>query len=249
VTLPDGPDRTTRVAVAALASDSSCHVASAPVTLDRTAPVARGTIKSATGTTAATVLSWGATESGSGVAAYDVCAYAVGYGCEKTWTGTTATTVTTTLTQGRTYQVRVTATDRAGNKSARLNTGLYALPVDGKSFARTSSWVTTNNRADWYGSHTYASRKGATTYRSLAGKRYEVFFVAHPAGGIFDVYVAGRRVKRVNTYAATKTYRRVTTVGVYTTRASRSVKIVVLGAKDRRSKGTGVAFDAVRVTY
>ncbi|HEU0132137.1 MAG TPA: S53 family peptidase, partial [Mycobacteriales bacterium] len=252
VVLADGADRATHVSVAALDGNAVCHVGTAPVLLDRAAPVASGSLKSLTGADARTVVRWSATDGtpASGVASYDVCVYAVGYGCQWTATGTTATTATVTLSPGRTYVLRVTPRDRAGNTGARLTTtAKYVLPMDGRSFTPSKGWGTTYAKSDWYGSHWMSATRGAYATKTTSGTKYELFYVAHPSGGYFDVYVDGVRVKRVNTYASTTAYRRVTTVATYAKRGSHTVKVVVLGSKDSRSRGYGVAFDAMRVTY
>jgi kumamolisin len=249
-TLTSG-DRATHVSVAALDSSNACHVGSAPVLLDTVAPAATGSLKSLTSADARTVVSWGATDptASSGVASYDVCVYAVGYGCQWTANGTTQKATTLALSPGRTYVLRVTPRDRAGNVGTMLTTRQYVLPADGRVFTPSKGWRTHYAKSDWYGSHWYGSGRGVSATRSLTGTKYELFFVSHPAGGEFDVYVNGVRVKRVNTYSPTTVYRRVTTIGSYGTRAARTIKIVVLGSHDRRSHGSGVAFDAVRVTF
>jgi hypothetical protein len=244
-------DRATHVSVAALDSTSACHVGTAPVLLDTVAPTANGSLKSLTSADARTVVSWGATDPtpSSSVASYDVCVYAIGTGCQWAANGTTQRSVTISLSPGRTYVLRVTARDAAGNVGPMLTTGRYVLPYDGRVFTPSTGWRTHYSKADWYGSHWYGSGRGVSATRSLTGTKYELFFVSHPAGGYFDVYVNNVRVARLNTYSPTTVYRRVVTIGNYTTRAARTVKIVVLGSKDPRSHGTGVAFDAARVAY
>jgi hypothetical protein len=244
-------DRATHISVGALDSSNACHVGTTPVVLDTVAPVATGSLKSYTGADARTVVAWGATDlaPSGGIASYDVCVYAVGYGCQWTATATNTKTVTIPLSPGRTYNLRVTPRDAAGNVGAMLVTGKYVVPLDNRMFTGTKGWVSHYAKSDWYGSHWYGSGQGVSATRTLTGTKYEIFYVSHPAGGGFDVYVNGKRVKRVNTYSSKTMYRRVTTIGVYSTRAARSVKIVVLGSHDPRSHGNGVAFDGARVTY
>jgi hypothetical protein len=240
-TLPDGPDRNTHVAVAALDANGACHVGTAPVLLDTHAPAPFGAVRSYTGADARTTFTWGASETvpTSGLAAYDVCVYAYGYGC--TWSShTTGRTVTLSLVQGRTYLVRVRATDRAGN-TATANSAAYTVPVDSRSFTKTTGWTARTASPSWYGSYLLSTRSGATASRSLAGTRYEVLYVAHPRGGVMDVYVGGHLAKRISTYASTTQYRRVVLAYAYSTRKARTVSVV--------ARGANVAFDAVRVAY
>jgi hypothetical protein len=242
VTLGTGNDRATHVAVGALADDGTCHVGIAPVLVDTRRPVAFGSFRFLTGADSRTVFSWGATDPApsSGVAKYDVCVYAMGSGCVWTRTGTVARTVTLTLSQGRTYVLRVTAVDRAGNRGARVSVHKHVVPLDSSRFLLSGGWSTNGARSSWYGSHLYTTRAGASARKMLAGTRYEVSYVAHPTGGVMDVYVSGVLVKRVNTYASVRQYRKVSLV--YSgARRSRAVKVVA-----RRG---GVAFDAVRVAY
>jgi hypothetical protein len=251
VALTAGADRATRVAVGALDDHGTCHVGSAPVLVDTHAPTASGSISAATGTSTRTVFAWGATDPApsSGADKYDVCVYTYGYGCTSRYTGTTARSVTLTLTQGRTYDLRVTPIDRAGNRGAQRVTTRYVTPVDSAGFYRSGGWATSRSSADWYGSHLYATRKGQYASRTMTGTRYEIAYVAFSHGGTFDVYVGGVLVRRVNSYSATTQYRRIVLGAVFSTRKARAVKIVVRGTKDSRSGGTGVAFDAMRVAY
>jgi hypothetical protein len=242
ITLGAGNDRATHVAVGALADDGSCHVGIAPVLLDTHRPTGIGATRAYRYDTR-TVVTWGATDPApsSGIAAYDVCVWAMGSGCVWTRTATTARSATLTLSQGRTYVVRVTPVDRAGNRGSRVTTARYTVPLDSSALSRTPSWTRYRATSSWYGSHLYSSRVGATLKRSITGTRYEVLYVAHPRGGAFDVYVGGVRVKRVRTYASTKQYRKVVLVLSSTTRKSRAVKLVVVNG--------GIAIDAVRVAY
>jgi hypothetical protein len=243
-------DRATRVAVGALDANG-CHVGTAPVTLDTRAPAATGTVKSVTGTSARTSFAWGAVDPApsSGLRTFDVCVYAIGYGCSWTSTGTTARTATLILAQGRTYVLRVTAVDAAGNRSALYQSPRYVVPVDERSLSRSGGWRAGYSKSDWYGSHTGSATKGAWMSRTLSGTRYELFYVAQPSGGVMDVYIGGRLVKRISTYATSKQYRRVVTLATYSTRASRSVRIVVRGTRDSRSSGYAVSVDALRVAF
>ena len=62
-------------------------------------------------------------------------------------------------------------------------------------------------------------------------------------------YVNNVRVKRVNMYASSTQLRQVVSIGSYSTRAARTIKVVVVGGKDGRSRGYNVAIDAIRVTF
>lgn len=249
VTLAAGSDRVTRVAVGAYDTTGTCHVGTAPVTLDTHGPVATGSVRPYA-TDGRTVFSWGATDPApaSGVATYDVCVYTLGLGC--TWTATTtARSATLTLVQGRTYVLRVAARDRAGNRGATYSAGRYVVPVDEKALTLSTGWSRGYAAADWYGSHTWSGHRGAAMSRTLTGSKYEVYFTARPDGGMADVYVNGVRVKTFSTYASGPVYRRLVTIASFGTRAARSVRIVVRGTRDSRSTGYVVAVDAIRVAY
>jgi hypothetical protein len=235
-----GADGRRRIAVAAQTADG-CLVGTAPVFLDTTRPVATGGIKPLAYDNR-TVFSWGATDPApaTGTVAYDICVYALGSGCVWTTTATTARSATLSLSQGRTYVLRVTPVDRAGNRGARVSTGRYTVPLDQTKLSRSGGWTAVGSLSDWYGSHYGSGVRGAYLGKVLAGTRYDVMYLAHPKGGTFDVYVSGRLVKRVSTYAAVKTYRKTTTVFTGG-RASRAVRVVV--------RSGHVSVDAVRVAY
>lgn len=233
-------DRATRIAVAAQTA-GGCLVGSAPVLLDTRKPVATGSLK-AYRYDARTVLTWGASDpSPSSGVTYDVCLYRLGSGCVWTRTGTTAKTAMLSLSQGGSYVLRVTPRDAAGNLGSRLSTARYAVPIDQSTLSRAGSWVRTGSLSDWYGSHYGSTRAGSTMSKMVAGTRYELIYLAHPKGGVVDVYVSGVLVRRVNTYAATKTYRKTALIASYGTRKSRGVRLVV--------RSGHVAIDALRVAY
>jgi hypothetical protein len=238
-------DRVVHVVVGALGADSQCRTGVATTVLDTVAPVATASVK-ALAADVRTVFSWGGP---ADTATYDVCAYAVGTGCFWTQTATTARSATLNLTQGRTYQLRVTAVDRAGNRGAETRSALYVVPIDEKSLSRSRGWSVYSNKGDWYGTHAQAARNGMYLTKTLTGTKYELMYVKQSAGGYMDVYVNGVRVKRINTYSATTAFRQVVTIGTYATRAARTIKVVVISARDSRSRGTNVAVDAIRVTY
>jgi hypothetical protein len=240
VTLAPG-DRVTRVAVAALGADEVCRVGTTRVVLDTRKPVATAGVEPVRHD-ARTVFAWGSSDpSPSSGVTYDVCVYRLGTGCVLTLNDTPSRSLTLTLSPGRTYVLRVTPTDLAGNAGARLSTARYTVPVDQTAFGRTVGWSGVGSSADWYGSHWSSSTVGSYLAKVLAGTRYELLYVAHPLGGVVDVYVSGVLVKRVNTYSATTTYRKVAVVAAYPTRASRAVRLVVRSGR--------VAVDAVRVAY
>jgi hypothetical protein len=246
-----GSDRATHVAVGVRDGVGACHVGTAPVLVDTRAPSATAAVRTVTGASAVTDFSWGATDAApsSGIASYDVCVYALGTGCAWTASATTARSARLALAQGRTYVLRVQARDRAGNLGPLAQSASYVVPLDSYAFAKTPSWKAFPASADWFGSHVYSTQRGAYAQKSLTGTKYELYYVAFPGGGYVDVYIGGYLARRVNTYSATKQYRKLVLGAAYTTRKARTVKVVVRGTKDRRSSGTGVAFDAVRVTY
>ena len=239
VTLLAG-DGLRRVAVAALDATGTCRVGTTTVVVDTRAPKATASVR-AVAYDARTVFAWGATDPApsSGVT-YDVCVYALGVGCVWRRSGTTARSVTLSLSQGRTYVLRVAPRDGAGNHGATVSSARYVVPVDQAAFGRSSGWSAVSSRADWFGGH-WAGTAGATLTKTLTGTRYDLVYVAHPGGGVADVYVGGVLVRRIDTYAATTAYRRVALLEAYTARAARTVRVVV---RSRR-----VSVDAVRVAY
>ena len=239
VTLLAG-DRLTRVAVGVLDATARCRVGTAPVLVDTRKPVARAGIRPLR-YDERTVFTWGATDPApsSGVL-YAVCVEALGGGCVFERTRTSGRSVTLTLTRGRTYVLRVTPTDRAGNRGAAVAVR-YTVPVDSASMSRSGSWAAIGTASSWYRGHLTTTRAGSALAKRLTGTRYEVGYVAQPGGGVFDVYVDGAFVERVRTYASATAYRRFRLVATYARRATRSVRIVARSGR--------VSIDAVRVAY
>jgi hypothetical protein len=239
-TFAPAADDERRIAVAAEVG-AECRVGTVAVIVDTKKPVASGSISPRAYDNRA-ILRWNAADPApSSGLTFDLCLHLLGSGCVWTRVGTASKTAAITLTPGRTYVLRVTPVDRAGNRGSQYVSPRWTVPLDQTSLTRSSGWTAINNSADWYGSHSGSVTRGAYLSKMLAGTKYDVIYLAHPKGGTFDVYLGGRFVRRISTYAPVRTPRKLSNVRTFSTRAARGLRIVV--------RSGHVSIDAVRVAY
>ena len=239
-TFAPAPDAERRIAVAALVG-AECRVGTVRVIVDTKKAVATGSI-SPRAYDARAILRWNATDPApSSGMTFDLCLHLLGTGCVWTRQGTASKTAAITLTPGRTYVLRVTPVDRAGNRGAQYVSPRWTVPLDQTALTKSGGWTVIGNSADWYGSHSGSVTRGAYLSKMLAGTKYDVIYLAHPKGGTFDVYIGGRYVRRISTYAPVRTPRKLSNVVTYSTRGARALRLVV--------RSGHVSIDAVRVTY
>lgn len=186
-------------------------------------------------------LTWTGSDSGSGVASYDVQRSANG----GTWTtlaaATTATSLDVTVAPGTSYRFQVRARDKAGNVGAYAATSTwYPSLVQNSSTAVTWSgtWGTNANVEYSGGSVKYtqtAGGGGAATY-SFSGRAVAWVTTLRENAGPVEVWVDGALAATVTPNAATS-YRQVVFSRAWTTYGSHTIKLVVVGtAEDPRAE-------------
>ena len=142
----------------------------------------------------------------------------------------------------------------AGKKGARAATGTQ-VAVDGFVVGKklmaspklTPAWQRASNSRASGRSYAVADLKGQATSMSFRGTGVVWKTVTGPAFGNALVYVDGVKIKTVNNWSRTTRYQVKRTItglsdGVHT------VKVVVAGTKDKRSKGTALAIDSWQVS-
>ncbi|HKO75174.1 MAG TPA: hypothetical protein VJU01_07655, partial [Gaiellaceae bacterium] len=159
-------------------------------------------------------LAWaGATDSGSGVATYDVygmrAPYSGGFGAGSVFK-TTAGPDSATFTglSGSTYCFFTVVTDTVGNSSLPSAQRCTALPVDDGALSG-AGWKKRSGQFGYYrGTYKQSSAKGATL--ALAGveaKRISLVAVVCPGCGAVSVFQGKKLLKRVNLAASTVQHR------------------------------------------
>jgi hypothetical protein len=232
---------------------------SAPrVTIDRTAPkattprVALRTGVALEGTSTKQRLlvqvTWSATDSGSGIASYDVGRSYDGGAYVTIASATTATSINWTMTPGHTYRFRVRARDKAGNIGAWVTTSTwYPALIQNSSTSLTyaGSWATNSNASNSGGSTKGSSSAGASVSYKFSGRAVSLVTTLATSTGAVQVWVDGVLVKTVDTRADATAYRRVVFSKSWASYASHTIKLVVVGTAGRPTVRLD-AFEVVR---
>ncbi len=230
--------------------------------LDTTLPVAGAPLQSIVantqlGTSTMPVrITWSGSDTGSGIAKYQVQQRKYGSTAWGAWgwvtSGTTAKTLDRQLAPGG-YQFQARAMDQAGNWSAwKAGLAFTVTPYQETStatagkLAYSGSW-TRQYLSSAYGTYTkYATVKGSYATFSFTGGK-QVAWVAPRVtnGGYADVYLDGVKVATVNLYSASLQPRRVVFAKVgLNPSVTHTIKVYVTGTKQAASSGTRVDIDA-----
>jgi hypothetical protein len=226
-------------------------------TADTTAPVvskpAQSLLTSSTivGASAVPVkLQWSATDSGSGVASYELQQSTNGGAwTDVALTSATAKNVTPKLGVGNTYSFRVRAIDQAGNISA-WNKGpsfkVNLLQQSNSAIAYNGAWSTESLTSASGGSLKYASVAGNLASLTFSDA-LNVSWVAPKAAdrGKAEVRVDGALAKAVDLYSSTLQPRKSVFVkNGLNPAVAHTLEVRVLGTKNASSSGTRVDVDA-----
>lgn len=229
-------------------------VSNPPVT---SAPVHSFTANTQLGTSTMPVnIAWSGSDTGSGIATYQVQQRKYGSTAWGAWgtvtSGTTARTLALQLAAGR-YQFQVRAVDKADNWSAWKPGADFTVAAYQENSTATVGKVsyagiwTRDALSGAYGGYTTsASASGRSATFTFTGGR-QVAWVAPRANnrGYAHVYLDGVKVATVNLYAASAQARQVVfaRTGLNPT-ATHTLKVYVPGTKPSASSGTRVDVDA-----
>ncbi len=136
------------------------------------------------------------------------------------------------LTAGHTYRFRIRAVDRAGNVGYWDAGPSFLVSAYGEgngAIHYTGTWVGVTSPDLWKGAARAATTSGATAAFSATARSAAWVSERGPTMGSAKVYVNGSYAGTVNLYSATTTNRAVVWRATWATRATRTVKIVVLG--------------------
>jgi hypothetical protein len=197
-----------------------------------------------------TKLQWSATDSGSGVASYEVQQSTNG----GAWTNValpsaTAKSVTLKLEVGNTYSFRVRATDKAGNTSGWEQGPSFKVNLvqdSNAAIAYDGTWSTQNITSASGGTLRYASAAGASAGSTFANALNVAWVAPKTADrGKAEASVDGGTASPVDFYAATLQARKSVFVkNGLDPAVPHTLEVRVLGTKNASSSGTRVDVDA-----
>ena len=183
----------------------------------------------AVSSTNAFTVSWSA----SGAATFDV-QYADGAsGSWVPWlTGTAFTSQAFSGTAGHTYFFRARAADGVGGVGAFSAPVRTSVPVDEASMSYSSGWKKASQSGAYLGSTHYATAKGKTAFYTFTGTAVVLLVTKAKARGKADIYIDGKRVKTIDTYAS-KTYVRQAIFSSSLAAGKHTIKVSVLATSKR----------------
>ena len=195
-------------------------------------------------------ISWSGTDSGSGVAQYEL-QQSINGGPYASVSLPSATAVTKTLSlePGKTYRFQVRAQDQAGNWSGWKQGPSFTVTVFQESdsaIGYVGAWNTQSLSSAYGGSLRYASTGGNSAQLTFSSGS-NVAWVASKGKdhGLAEVWLDGAKVKTVDLYSSTAQWRKaVYAKSQLNTLASHTIEVRALGTKNASSSGTRVAVDA-----
>jgi hypothetical protein len=178
---------------------------------------------------------WTSTDAGSGVADHDVALQTDG----GAWTSIDTTFPTAThlarfMEPLHTYRLKVRATDKAANTSAWVYTETFRVSRFNEHNAATTyhgTWTTFRNPGYWDGGMAYSSEAGATVSITFTGRAIAWVSQIGPSQGVAAVDVDGERLTTVDAYDPYRHPKAVVWSASWTTVATRTIKITVLGSQ------------------
>ena len=175
---------------------------------------------------------WNGSDSGSGIASYEVGRSYDGGAYLTIASGVTAAYLDVTLNPGHTYKFRVRARDKAGNVGAWVSTYTWRparVQNSSSSVTYTGSWASSSNAANSGGSVKASSTAGASASFKFTGRAVAFVTTLDELGGQVRVYVDGAFQATVDTYAASPTYRQIVFSKAWSSYATHTIKLVVVG--------------------
>jgi hypothetical protein len=181
-------------------------------------------------------LTWTGSDTGSGVASYDVQRSYDGAAYATIKSATTATSLDWTMSPGHTYKFRVRARDKAGNVGAWTTAYSWngALRQNSYSYlAYAGTWTTSSQASSSGGSVKWSSTAGASATLAFSGRAVGLVTTLRPDGGAVQVWVDGALAATIDTYADTTAYRQVVFNRTWSSYGSHTIKLVVVGTAGR----------------
>ena len=195
-------------------------------------------------------INWSATDSGSGVARYEVQQSVDGGAfTDVALSSATQTSVSPMLEPGKTYRYQVRAQDGAGNWSGWKPGPSFRIDViqeSNSAIGYVGAWSAQSLSSAYGGGLQYASAKGDSASLTFSGGT-SVAWVSSKGKdrGIAEVWVDGVKVKTADLYSSTAQWRRVTYAkNQISASQAHTIEVRALGTKNASSSATRVDVDA-----
>ncbi|MBA2719949.1 MAG: Ig-like domain repeat protein [Chloroflexi bacterium] len=181
-------------------------------------------------------IAWTGTDATSGIARHSLSVQVDGGAWTAISTSLTAPALIRNLAPGHTYRFAVRATDKAGNTSPWLYGSTFRLTglqqtATGVTYRGT--WATSTSTTWWGGTAKASSAAGATARVTFTGRQFTWIGLKAANRGKAQVFVNGVLTATVDLYSATQQGQRVVWAGTWSTSATRTITIKVLGTAGR----------------
>ncbi len=176
-------------------------------------------------------LTWHGADERSGIARYEVARSFDG-GAWSVPSITTSASRTPTLAPGHTYRFRVRAVDRAGNVGSWQYGAAFSLSAVSQASGAvryTGAWSSSTSSTWWGGTARSSSTAGASATCTFTGRSIAWVGLEAANRGKARVYVNGVLKATVDLYSATTLKQRIVWSANYSTSATRTITIKVLG--------------------
>ena len=229
-------------------------VAAHSVTIDRSLPTATapkvGLDLGATisGATLRGTLTWTGSDSGSGIATYDVARSTDGGSFVVLSSGLAAPSLAIGMTSGHHYRYEVRAHDKAGNTGSWVAASTWypsLVQQTSTAVSWTGAWATVSNSNDSGGSARQSSSAGATATYTFTGRAVAVLLGRCAGCGQVQVVYDGVLVYTIDTNASADGYRWVGYRRATTTGVTHTLQLVVVGTAGHPTVSVD-AFEVVR---
>jgi hypothetical protein len=235
---PAGP-----ISAATVTLDKSLPKATTPKPVLRTGVQLPG---ASTGQPLLATLTWTGSDTGSGVASYDVWRSIDGAAWKSIAPQTTATSLDTTLAPGHGYRFKVRARDRAGNVGNWSSVWTWyptLVQQSASGHAWSGSWATGAGAEHSGGSAKGSAAAGSSVTYTFSGRAIAWVTTLRTNGGTVGVYVDGALAATVDTHADATTFRHVAFSRTWAGYGKHTIKLVLTGAGLR---GDLDAFELIR---
>ena len=193
-------------------------------------------------------VSWSSTDSGSGVASYDLryrgAPYNRGFGSYVTWkSATSAKSASFTGTPGYTYCLSARATDNAGNVSGWSAERCTAVPLDDRGLAISSgSWTRNTGTGYFLDTHTDSSNPKATLeVTGVQARRLAIIVTTCSTCGDIEVRWSGTLLDKLSLKSSTTRKKVLISLASFTSVRTGTVEIEVSTGKLVKIDGLAVS--------
>jgi hypothetical protein len=189
------------------------------------------------GTAAPWTVAWSAKDTGgSGVARYELSRSRNGGAWAVVSVSLHSASSLVTVTPGATYRFRIRAIDRAGNVGGWAYGATFRVTAVSQASASVhyrGTWSTSTSSTWWGGTAKSSSKAGSTVSYTFTGRSIAWVGLKAASRGKAYVYINGVLKATVDLYSATTLKQRIVWSASYSTLATRTITIKVLGTTHR----------------